>query len=152
MTVHKLPPKPSRKKMRILVCHDGSEKAHAALEKSVALFGHFKPQMILVTVVEEPLDASSHVEESFEAWRATRETELRKAAESIAEHGLEVDAILAVGDPRKMLMEAINTRKPDILVITSRPPKGGVRFGNVTVSVSDYLLHHVDACPVLVMQ
>lgn len=118
----------------------------------MTLFAHLKPQMILVTVVEEPLDASSHVEESFEEWRAQREAELRQAAESVTAQGLDVDAILAIGDPRKMLVEAVRKRMPDLLVITSRPPKGGVRFGNVTVSVSDYLLHHIDVCPVLVMQ
>jgi nucleotide-binding universal stress UspA family protein len=138
--------------MKILVCYDGSDKADAALDKAIKLFAHLKPQIILVTVVEEPLDASSNVEDSFEEWRASREKELQQAAEKLAQSGLEVDAILAVGNPRKMLVEAINKRQPDILVITSRPPKGGVRFGNVTVSVSDYLLHHIDACPVLVMQ
>jgi nucleotide-binding universal stress UspA family protein len=138
--------------MKILVCYDGSDKADAALDKAIKLFAHLKPQIILVTVVEEPLDASSNVEDSFEEWRAAREKELRQAAEKLAQSGLEVDAILAVGNPRKMLVEAINKRQPDLLVITSRPPKGGVRFGNVTVSVSDYLLHHIDACPVLVMQ
>lgn len=138
--------------MKILICHDGSEKAQSALDKCMTLFGHQKPQIILVTVVEEPLDASSHVEESFEEWRAQREAELRQAAESVTAQGLDVDAILAVGDPRKMLVEAVRKRMPDLLVITSRPPMGGVRFGNVTVSVSDYLLHHIDTCPVLVMQ
>lgn len=138
--------------MKILVCHDGSDKAQSALEKSIVLFGHLKPQIILVTVVEEPLDASSYDEEAFEEWRAKREDDLRQTAEWVTEHGHDVDAILAVGDPRRMLVEAVKKRKPDILVITSRPPKGGVRFGNVTVSVSDYLLHHIDICPVLVMQ
>lgn len=138
--------------MKILVCHDGSDKAQSALKKCIALFQNLKPQMILVTVVEEPLDASSHVEESFEEWRKEKEEELRQATELVSKSGLDVDAILAVGDPRKMLVAAINKRTPDLLVITSRPPKGGVRFGNVTVSVSDYLLHHIDVCPILLMQ
>jgi len=138
--------------MKILVCHDGSDKANAALDKSIKLFAHLKPEIVLVTVVEEPLDASSNVEGSFEDWRASREAELKAAAQKVTEFGLEADAILAIGDPRKMLLEAVRKRVPDILVITSRPPKGGVRFGNVTVSVSDYLLHHVDVCPVLIIQ
>ena len=138
--------------MKILFCHDGSEKAQSALEKCIALFEPMKPKLILVTVVEEPLDASSHVEESFAQWRLQKEDELRQAAERVSKHGLDVDAVLAVGDPRKMLVEATRKKLPDLLVITSRPPKGGVRFGNVTVSVSDYLLHHIDTCPVLVMQ
>lgn len=137
--------------MKILVCHDGSEPAQSALEKSVALFKWAGPEIILVTVAEEPADASSYDEEAFEQWRAKREADLREAAEWVSGRGLDVDAILAVGDPRKMLVEAIRKKQPDFVVITSRPPKGGVRFGNVTVSVGDYLIHHIDDCPILIM-
>ena len=138
--------------MRILVCHDGSELAQSTLEKTVVMFKWARPEIIIVTVAEEPADASSYSEEAFEEWRANREAELRKAADWVAEHGLDVDAILAVGEPHKMLVEAVRRKEPDLVVITSRPPAGGIRFGNVTVSVSDYLLRHIHDRPVLVMQ
>lgn len=137
--------------MKMLVCHDGSEAAQSALEKSVAMFRSEKPEIILVTVAEEPADASSYDEAAFEEWRAEREAGLKEAAEWVVKQGLDVDAIMAIGDARKMLVEAAKKKKPDIVVIASRPPQGGVRFGNVTVSVSDYVIHHVTDCPVLVM-
>ena len=139
--------------MKMLICHDGSDRSQSALEKSVALFKHEKPEIILVTVVEEPADASSHDDAAFEELRARREADLKQAAEWVAEQGLDVDVLLAVGvgDPRKMLVAAVDKKKPDLVVITSRPPKGGVRFGRVAVSISDYLIGHIDDCPVLVM-
>ena len=137
--------------MKMLICHDGSEIAQSALEKSIAMFGHEKPEIILVTVVEEPADASSYDEATFEDLRAEREASLKKTADWVVKQGLDVDAIMAIGDPRKMLVEAVKKKQPDIVVIASRPPAGGVRFGNITVSVSDYLIHHITGCPVLVM-
>lgn len=139
--------------MKMLICHDGSERAQSALEKSVAMFKRERPEIILVTVVEEPADASSHDEAVFEELRATREADLRQAAEWVTSQGLDVEVVVAVGigDPRKMLVAAVGKKNPDVVVITCRPPKGGVRFGRVTVSVSDYLIHHIDNCPVLVM-
>ena len=139
--------------MKLLICHDGSENAQSALEKSIAMFGRERPEIILVTVVEEPADASSHDEAAFEELRARREATLKQAAEWVTKQGLDVVVVVAVGigDPRKMLVEAVSKKKPDLVVITSRPPKGGVRFGRVTVSVGDYLIHHIDHCPVLVM-
>jgi len=135
----------------MLMCHNGSEIAQSALEKSVAMLKCEKPEIILVTVVEEPADASSYDEAAFEEWRAEREADLKGAADWVVKQGLDVAVVVAIGDPRRMLVEAIRKKKPDIVVIASHPPEGGVRFGNVTVSVSDYVIHHVTDCPVLVM-
>lgn len=134
--------------MKIMICHDGSQKAQDALEKTVALFKSQKPEMILVTVVEEPLDATSMDEESFNKWKAHREKDLKTAANWTAEHGLDVDAILAVGDPRKMILEAAGNKNPDILVVARRG--GGLMDKMVLGSVSAYLVRHAE-CPVLVM-
>lgn len=137
--------------MKMLMCHNGSEIAQSALEKSIAMLKCEKPEIILVTVVEEPVDASSYDEAAFEEWRAEREADLKGAADWVVKQGLNVAVVVAIGDARKMLVEAIRKKKPDIVVIASHPPEGGVRFGNVTVSVSDYVIHHVTDCPVLVM-
>lgn len=134
--------------MKIMVCHDGSERSQAALEKTVELFKAQKPEIILITVVEEPLDATSVDEVSFEKWRATREGELKTAANWVVMHGLNVDAILAVGDPRKMVIEAAENKNPDMLVVARRG--AGVLKGMVLGSVSAYLVRHAE-CPVLVM-
>lgn len=137
--------------MKMLICHDGSGNAQAALEKSIAMFRSDNLEIIMATVIEEPADASSYDEAAFEEWRATREADLKAAADSVVKQGFDVDVIVAVGDPRKMLVEAIKRKKPDIVVIASRPPQGGVRFGNITVSISDYVIHHVTECPILLM-
>lgn len=137
--------------MKMLICHDGSEIAQSALEKSIAMFRCERPEIILVTVVEEPVDASSYDEAAFEELRTKREADLKEVADGVVKLNLDVAVIVAIGDPRKMLVEAIRKKTPDIVVIASRPPEGGVRFGNITVSVSDYLIHHIDDCPVLVM-
>ncbi|MDO8811722.1 MAG: universal stress protein [Gallionella sp.] len=137
--------------MKMLMCHDGSENAQSALEKSIAMFKCERPEIILVAVVEEPADASSYDEAAFEEWRAKREADLKEAADWVVKQGLDVDAVMAIGDPRRMLVEAVRKKNPDIVVIASRPPQGGVRFGNITVSVSDYVIHHVTDRPVLIM-
>lgn len=137
--------------MKILVCHDGSENAQSALEKCIALLGHQQPQMILVSVVVDPLDASSQDEQAFEALRAKMDAALSYSANWVAQRGFEVSVILATGDPRKMLVATIEAKQPDLVVIASRPPQGGIRFGNVAVSVSDYLLRHLGDRPVLLL-
>lgn len=137
--------------MKILICHDGSGLAQSALERSIAMFKCEKPEVILVTVVEEPADASSYDEAAFEELRVKMEAGLKEVANQVSKQGFDVNVVIAVGDPRKMLVEAVRKKKPDIVVIASRPPQGGIRFGNITVSVSDYVIHHVDDCPVLIM-
>ena len=134
--------------MKIMVCHDGSERSQEALERTVALFKAQKPEIILITVVEEPLDATSHDEESFEKWRTRRDQELKNAANWVVKQGLNVDAILAVGDPRKMITEAAANKNPDILVVARRG--AGLLEKMALGSVSAYLIRHAE-CPVLVM-
>ena len=134
--------------MKIMVCHDGSERSQEALERTVALFKAQKPEIILITVVEEPLDATSQDEESFEKWRTRRDQELKTAANWVVKHGLNVDAILAVGDPRKMITEAAANKNPDILVVARRG--AGLLEKMALGSVSAYLIRHAE-CSVLVM-
>ena len=134
--------------MKIMVCHDGSERSQEALERTVALFKAQKPEVIIVTVVEEPLDATSMDEESFEKWRSRRDQDLKNAANWVVGQGLDVDAILAVGDPRKMITEAAANKNPDILVVARRG--AGLLEKMALGSVSAYLIRHAE-CPVLVM-
>lgn len=138
--------------MKMLICHDGTEVAQTVMEKSIAMFKCEKPEIILATVVEEPADASSYDEAAFEEIRAKRESDMKGAADWVVKQGLDVAVIIAIGDPRKMLVETVRKKQPDLVVISSRPPGGGIRFGNVSVSVSDYLIRHIEDCPVLVMR
>jgi nucleotide-binding universal stress UspA family protein len=134
--------------MKIMVCHDGSPRAQDALERAVELFKPTNPEIALITVVEPPLDATSVDEESFDKWKTKRDEDLKKAAQWVATHGLNVDAILAEGDPRKMIIECAEKRNPDILVVARR----GVSVLDKMVlgSVSAYVVRHAH-CPVIVI-
>ncbi|MBI5343979.1 MAG: universal stress protein [Deltaproteobacteria bacterium] len=133
--------------MKIMVCHDGSELAENALERTIELFKPQRPEIILVIVVEGPLDASMRNEEIFERWRSDRHELLMKTAKEIAERGLDVDAILAVGDARKMIIEAVDDKNPDILVVARE--SGGLIDQMTSGSVAAFLVRHAP-CPVLV--
>lgn len=134
--------------MRIMVCHDGSKKAQDALGKAVELFRPLNPRVILLTVVEAPLDASSTNEESFRKLCERREDDLKTIGSWVVDQGLETDIIVAVGDPRKMILEAVKTKAPDILVVAKRG--GGLMEQMVLGSVSAFVVRHA-SCPVLVM-
>lgn len=134
--------------MKIIVCYDGSDASHRAMESTVDYFKAQKPEIILVTVVEPPLDASLENEDVFEKYRNQRHNELMDAAKWITEHGLDVDAILAVGDPRKMLLEAIEKKSPDLVVVARR---GKTEMDKMVLgSVSAFLVRH-SPTPMLVM-
>src|SRR3989304_8111806 len=98
--------------MKIMVCHDGSKNAQEALDKTIEMFKPLKPEIILITVVEVPLDASIDSEEIFQKWREDRHVFLMKKAKEVTDSGLEVDAILAVGDPRRMIPRAQKKKSP----------------------------------------
>lgn len=134
--------------MKIMVCYDGSDNSQKALEKAVELFRPEGAEMIIVTAVEEPLDASSVDEESFEKWRDKRKADLAGAAEWVAGHGLEADAMLVIGDPRKMIVEAAIKKEPDMIVIARRG-EGSIKK-MVLGSVSAYVIRHV-GFPVIVV-
>lgn len=134
-------------KMKIMVCHDGSVNAQKALDQAVELFKASKPEIILVSVVEGAADASMINEEIFEKQRDERRSELKQIAARLAESCCDVDVVLATGDARQMLLEAVNQKNPDILVIGKRG--GGVLKEMVLGSVSAYLVRHAK-CPVLV--
>jgi nucleotide-binding universal stress UspA family protein len=134
--------------MNIMVCHDGSKKAQDALVKAVNLFITMNPKILLLTIVEAPLDASSTNEESFRKLCERREDDLRTVGSWVVDQGLEADIIIATGDPRKMILEATKAKSPDLLVVAKRG--GGLLDEMVLGSVSAYLIRHV-SCPVLVM-
>jgi nucleotide-binding universal stress UspA family protein len=133
---------------KIMVCYDGSDHAKDALNKTLEQFKESKPEIIIVTVVEPPLDATGMEEADFREWSAKRDEDLRTAAERVLDFNLDADAILAVGDPRKMIVETAEQKSPDLIVITRRGAGvlGKMALGNV----SSYIISHVNK-PVLVL-
>lgn len=134
--------------MKIMVTHDGSDNAERALQKTLDLFKSFKPEIILLTVVLGARDASLANEPIFEKQKSERHDFMMSTAKKITDKGFDVDAILAVGDPREMILEAANSKNPDLLVVAKR---GMGSFKSMVLgSTSAFLIRHVK-CPVLVI-
>lgn len=134
--------------MKVMFCYDGSEISQKALAKTLEYFKAMKPNIILVTVAEQALDASMENEAIFEEVEQKKHFELRKQAEWVAEQGFEVDVVLAVGDAREMLIETVSKKDPDIVVIGRRGISKMKRM--LLGSVSAYLVRHSER-PVLIM-
>ncbi len=134
--------------MKIMVGIDGSPLARRALHRAIEIFRPLAPEIVLVTVVEETLDASGMGEQIFDKWRESRQRYLKEMADWAASQGAEVDALMAVGDPRKMLQEAIRSKSPDLIVIGRRGASDveAMRLG----SVSAFLIRHA-GCDVLLV-
>ena len=123
--------------MKIMVCYDGSDRSRNALNKALEFFKDQKPDMIILLVAEEPLDASTENEEVYEEWKKECHDLLNEAAKDVTQEGLEVDAILATGDPRTMILECIEKKSPDLVVMAKRG-RGGVKnalLGSVSTDI-----------------
>ncbi len=132
--------------MKIMFCHDGSELSQQALEKTIGFFGKERPEIILVSVMEWTHDGLAAGEGALSGgWRSEHHSVLMKAARHVSTLGYDVDAILAVGDARKMILETVASKNPDILVAA----RSGAHDAHSPDSVSAYLISHAP-CPVLV--
>ena len=134
--------------MRIMYCHDGTEGAQQSLERAINIFKCDKPDVVLVCVAEDVLDASLEDEKITEEYQAEQGAIMRKAAEWVAGNGLEVDVLLATGDPRKMILEAIGKKSPDIVII-ARKEKSAME-GVFRKSLSAYLVKNA-GCHLFIM-
>ncbi|MBI5237515.1 MAG: universal stress protein [Deltaproteobacteria bacterium] len=132
--------------MKIMFCHDGSELSQQALEKTIGFFGKERPEIILISVAEWPQGGGAADQSAFSGgWRSEHHSVLMKAARRVSKLGYDVDAILAVGDARKMILETVASKNPDILVAAA----SGALDARSPESVSAYLISHAP-CPVLV--
>ena len=134
--------------MKVMICYDGSEVAHEGLERAIEYFKAQKPEIVLLTVTGEAMDASMENEEVFEKLEAEKHSILKEAAEAVAAHGLEVDAVLAEGKPQQMIMDAIEKHSPDVVVVSRQ--KKNKFMQNFLGSVSAYLVRHAP-CHLMIM-
>ncbi|MDH3974380.1 MAG: universal stress protein [Deltaproteobacteria bacterium] len=134
--------------MKVMICYDGSDVAHEGLEKAIEYFKPQKPEIILLTVTGEALDASMENEEVFEKLEEEQHSVLKEAAEWVASHGLDVDAVLAEGKPQQMIMDAIDKKSPDIVVIARQRKSRFMQ--HFLGSISAYLVRHAP-CHLMIM-
>ena len=109
--------------MHIMVAYDNSTNAKQALDKTLQMFAALKPNITLVGVVEDVLGSSGVNEERYLEFKHDFSEGLREAAQTLNELGISAEVLLAEGDPRKMILQAVKNKQPDLLVIARHSEK-----------------------------
>lgn len=109
--------------MNIMVAYDNSTNAKQALDKTLQMFAALKPNITLVGVVEDVLGSSGVNEERYLDFKHDFSEGLREAAQTLNELGISAEVLLAEGDPRKMILQAVKNKQPDLLVIARHSEK-----------------------------
>ncbi len=134
--------------MKIMVCYDGSDNAKKGLRRAVDYFRADNPEFVLVTVAKEALDVSSESQAMGQELQSEHHTLLEDAAKWVSDQGCRVEALLAVGNPQQMILEAAEKMSPDIAVV-ARHEKHGLNL-HFLESISSYMLKHAK-CDLMVM-
>lgn len=109
--------------MNIMVAYDNSTNAKQALDKTLQMFAALKPKITLVGVVEDVLGSSGVNEDRYLEFKHDFSEGLREAAQTLNELGISAEVLLAEGDPRKMILQAVKNKQPDLLVIARHSEK-----------------------------
>ena len=152
--------------MEIMLAYDNSRNARIALEAIVSMFGPLKPNVTLVSVVEDIGSATADADDLFNEQFENQKAAVESAAAELAAQGLSAKVMLAEGDARKMILRATEERHPDLLVMArhSHQPDSGPlgfitkridalveEFDHMTFgSVSAFLARRVK-CPILII-
>lgn len=109
--------------MNIMFAYDNSTNAKQALDKTLKMFSCMLPRVTLIGVVDPTVGSSGVNEEGYEEYRFDFSEAVREAAQTLNELGVSTDVIIAEGDPRKMILQAVNSKNPDLLVIARHSEK-----------------------------
>ena len=134
--------------MKIMFCHDGTDHATVAMIRIVNYFKSQTPEMVLLCVSADILDASQESDSISDEYTTELREVLRQAAEWVSGNGLEVDVMMANGEPRQMIMEAIEKKSPDLVVVARR--EKSLLESVFRKSVSAYLVKNA-ACDLLIL-
>jgi len=148
--------------MNIMIAYDDSPNARYALERTLEMFARLEPMIILIGVAEESLDTSSSSESNYLKAKEEFSAKIREAAEKVGSRGLNVEVVIGQGDARKVILKAVDSLKPDLLVVSRHCEElgGGFiahsidalvdEFNYMTFgSVSSFLVRRAP-CPVLI--
>ncbi len=148
--------------MHIMVAYDNSTNAKQALQKTLQMFGQLKPEITLISVIEDVLGSSGVNEEEYLAFKHDFSESVREEAQTLNELGISTEVMIAVGDPRKMILQAVKNKAPDLLVIARHSEKADSNIIGKTLdawveefnfmtfgSVSSFLTRRAP-CPVLI--
>ncbi|WP_114966948.1 universal stress protein [Alkalilacustris brevis] len=117
--------------MHVLLAYDNSRNARIALAAVRDLLTPLKPVVTLISVVEDVGSATAEADELFAVQYAEQKAGTEAAAAELAAEGLETHVLIAEGDARKMILRAVEERKPDLLVMarhSHKPDPGPFNF------------------------
>lgn len=148
--------------MNIMIAYDNSTNAKNALEKTLQMFAALKPKITLISVIEDVLGSSGVNEERYLEYKRDFSEAVRETAQTLNELGISTEVMIAEGDPRKMILQAVNNKQPDLLVIARHSEKVDSNIIGKTLdawveefnfmtfgSVSSFLTRRAP-CPVLI--
>lgn len=109
--------------MNIMIAYDNSTNAKNALEKTLQMFAALKPKVTLISVIEDVLGSSGVNEPHFLEYKRDFSEAVRETAQTLNELGISTEVMIAEGDPRKMILQAVEHKQPDLLVIARHSEK-----------------------------
>lgn len=149
--------------MEIMLAYDHSRNARIALEAVKEMFGSIRPNVTLISVIEDPGSTTSGADDMFQEQYAEQKAGVDAAAAELLSAGFPSKVIVAEGDARKMILRACEEWKPNLLVMArhSHKPDGNFitrrldalveEFDHMTFgSVSAFLARRVQ-CPLLIV-
>ncbi len=152
--------------MDVMLAYDHSRNARIALDAVKTIFGPLKPEVTLISVIEDVGSATSGADDLFNEQYAAQKAGAEAAAAELEAFGISTTVVLAEGDARKMILRATEEREPDLLVLArhSHQPDSGPlgfiakrldaiaeEFDHMTFgSVSAFLARRVK-CPLLIV-
>ena len=117
--------------MHVMLAYDNSRNARIALDAVRDLLSALRPKITLISVVEDVGSATSGADELFSAQYAEQKAGTEAAASELAAEGFNASVLIAEGDARKMILRAVEERKPDLLVMarhSHKPDPGPLNF------------------------
>ncbi|MFN3954324.1 MAG: universal stress protein [Pararhodobacter sp.] len=117
--------------MHVMLAYDNSRNARIALGAVKTLLGPLRPDITLITVVEDVGSTTAGADDMFRAQFEEQKAGAETAAAELAGAGFEAHVLIAEGDARKMILRAIDERKPDLLVMarhSHKPDPGPFSF------------------------
>jgi len=149
--------------VEIMLAYDHSPNARIAIDLVKTLFAKEKPQLTLISVIEEPGSTSGSGDDLFRQQYDEQRAGTEAAAAELVAAGFPAKVLFAEGDARKMILRATRERRPDLLVLArhSHKPDGNFlsrpldamveEFNHMTFgSVSAFLARRA-TCPLLIV-
>jgi len=135
---------------KILVAIDGSESAKKAFTTSIYLASISKCRLDVIHVVSCEFGGDSAASlELVEDLKIRASSMLEEYKKDALEKGIQPKFMLEIGDPANMIIEIVNSKDYDLVVLGTR---GMNVFKELVLgSVSIKVMHHA-TCPVMVVR